>query len=470
MLRPEIAVLRFGLGARPGELTAAGSDPRGWLHAQIGGAVPAISATELAPSSEIFAGVLAAREARREQKQEAAENVVSTAMQVPGAVRDASLPHYRAQVLARAQSAVSTSRPFAERTVHFWTNHFAVSADKGAIAGIAGTLENEAVRPHVNGRFVDLLTAVEQHPAMIAFLDNQYSVGANSPAARAAGRREQFQPPSKKRFGINENLAREILELHTLGVNGGYTQRDVTSFAEIISGWSIGGGKNRATDRDVGRFAFRANLHEPGAKVLLGKRYVEDGQAEGETALADLARHPATARFVATKLVRHFIADEPPASAVDRVARAFLRSDGNLPDVYKALVDTPEAWSADARKYKTPEDLVFSTLRAFDASPKKPEEILKAFELLGQRQYTPGSPAGWPDVASAWDGGDALMHRVRWTSLASERYNQGSNPLELAAGALGRLMRAETTASIRRAASATQALTLLLMSPEFQRR
>jgi uncharacterized protein (DUF1800 family) len=260
MIQAEIAVLRFGLGARPGDLALAAGDPRAWLRAQIRGAAPLAGNTPLAPSDQIFTEVLAARDERQAMRREAgSEATGSAAVAAFNPVRDAYLPHYRAQVLARAQSAALTARPFAERLVHFWTNHFAVSADKGAVFGIAGTLESEAIRPNVNGRFVDLLTAVEQHPAMIAFLDNQYSVGKDSElallAARRAARQQMDAPDKPKRdFGINENLAREILELHTLGVNGGYTQNDVTTFAQIITGWSIGGGKGRLAGGTPGRF------------------------------------------------------------------------------------------------------------------------------------------------------------------------------------------------------------------------
>jgi len=478
MIQAEIAVLRFGLGARPGDLAAAAGDPRAWLTAQIKGALPLAGNTPLAASDQIFSELLAARDAFQEEKREAAAQ--SSDSKAPAApafnpVRDAYLPHYRAQVLARAQSAVLTTRPFAERLVHFWTNHFAVSADKGAVFGVAGTLENEAIRPHVDGRFVDLLTAVEQHPAMIGFLDNQYSVGKDSDLARLAARhaaREPMNVPDKPRreFGINENLAREILELHTLGVNGGYTQNDVTTFAQIITGWSIGGGKGRLAGGVPGRFYFRDNLHEPGAKTFMGKIYSEGGQRQGEAVLADLARQPATARFIATKLVRHFIADDPPPAAVERVAHAFLKTGGDLPAVYAALIEAPGAWDADMRKFKTPEDFVFSTLRALNASPHQPEEVVRSFDLLGQRQYTPGSPAGWPDTAKSWDGSDALMHRVLWASQVAARYEQGIDPVDLAASSLGAYARPETVTALRRASSSTQALALLLMSPEFQRR
>jgi uncharacterized protein (DUF1800 family) len=307
MLQAEIAVLRFGLGARPGELAAAGGDPRGWLTAQTKGPVLLAGSTALAPSDQIFTELLAARDERRASKRDAdaapaptgTASPAAAAVSVPNPVRDAYLPHYRAQVLARAQSAALTAQPFAERLVHFWTNHFAVSADKGAVLGVAGTLENEAVRPHINGRFAELLIAAEQHPAMIAFLDNQYSVGKDSVLAAIAAQRATRQmargegsDTPRREFGINENLAREILELHTLGVKGGYSQTDVSSFAQIITGWSIGGGKGRLAGGIAGRFYFRENLHQPGAKVFMGKTYHETGQRQGEAVLEDLAVHP----------------------------------------------------------------------------------------------------------------------------------------------------------------------------------
>ena len=474
-MQAEIAVLRFGLGARPGDLAAAAADPRTWLKAQIQAAAPLAVDARLAPSDQIFEALVAARDERQEMKRESASKSADTQGQdakvVFNAVREAYQPHYRAQVLARAQSAALTSRPFAERLVHFWSNHFAVSADKGIVFGLAVTLENEAIRPHVGGRFIDLLTAVEQHPAMIAFLDNQYSVGKDSDAARFAASPGAFGFRAPKRqFGINENLAREILELHTLGVNGGYTQADVTSFAQIITGWSIGGGKGRLAGGVPGRFYFRENLHEPGPKAFLGKTYTEQGQRQGEAVLADLSRKTATAKLIATKLVRHFIADDPPPAAVERVANAFLKSGGDLPRVYAALIESPEAWDPEARKFKTPEDFVFSTLRSLNVSPVNPEEVLRSFDLLGQRQYTPGSPAGWPDTSKSWDGSDALMHRVLWASRVGDKYERGIDPTDLAASSLGGYARPETVTALRRATSSAQAVALLLMSPEFQRR
>jgi uncharacterized protein (DUF1800 family) len=456
---PEIAVLRFGLGARPGELRDAAHDPRAWLRAQITGPVALSAPANLAPSDEILKDFLAAREERKQAKGTGNEADLLKSF------KDSYLPHYRAQVLARTQSAACTQRPFAERLVHFWTNHFAVSADKGIVTGIAGTLENEAIRPHVNGYFADLLLAVERHPAMIAFLDNQASVGPASRAARFMSRRD-----SARRLGINENLGREILELHTVGVGGGYSQTDVTGFAKVLTGWSIGGARGRARGGDPGHFYFRDNVHEPGSQTVLGRRFDQGGQEQGEAVLRMLAQHPATARFLAHKLARHFVADDPPPALVDRLARAYQHSDGHLPAVYAALIDDELAWSPQALKFKTPQELVFSTLRALDVQPQEPQEALRNFEFLGQRQYTPGSPAGWPDTAQGWDGSDALMHRVLWAARVGDRFETGREPVALCRESLGSFARPDTITALQRAASGSQALALLIMSPEFQRR
>lgn len=478
---PEIAALRFGLGARPGELDDVSREPRAWLRAQISGPVALESAVTLAPSAQILAAFLTAR-ARRQQLNNDAGAAPPTVEP-----KNIYLEHYRAQVLARAQSATLTRRPFAERLVHFWSNHFAVSADKGLVTGIAGTLENEAIRPHACGYFADLLLAVERHPAMIAFLDNHESVGPNSPAARFL----QLRTASRRR-GINENLAREILELHTLGVDGGYTQADVGGFARVLTGWSIGRlqdaskGAMHSTPRDAqaaaagdasrgegdaaGHFMFREHVHEPGPQVVLGRRFSEDGMSQGEAVLRMLAQHPSTAHFLATKLARHFIADDPPAAAVERLTIAYRRSEGYLPAVYEALVNEELAWQWPATKYKTPQDLVFSTLRALQITPQEPQEILRSFEFLGQRSFTPGSPAGWPDTARSWDGSDALLHRVLWATRVGERFEQDHDPLALCRETLGRCARPETLSAVGHAASGSQALALLILSPEFQRR
>jgi uncharacterized protein (DUF1800 family) len=310
-----------------------------------------------------------------------------------------------------------------------------------------------------------MLLAVETHPAMLLYLDNYLSVGPHSQAAqRAQARRAQ------RRFGINENLAREILELHTLGVGGGYTQGDVTTFAEVLTGWSLGGEGGRFAAGPPGRFVFRAELHEPGPKVVLGRRYADDGFGQGAAVLRDLARQRATAQFIATKLARHFIADDPPPEAVTRLAAAFAASGGNLPTVYRALIDAHESWQQPLAKYKTPLDYIVSSYRGLSLPVDEAHAPLAPFELLGQRTWSPGAPAGWPDRSADWDGASALMKRIQWADAVGNRVGARADAVQLAPQLLGDNLSAGTRTAVTHAASAAQALTLLLAAPEFMRR
>jgi len=472
-----IALNRFGLGARPGELASVEKDPAGWLRQQLKGSPPVLSGEGLESSADTLAQVLAlrkdaveARQAKKQGDEEAAR--VAAALKLPAIYR----PKYIAETHARFAHAVGTDRPFLERLTQFWTNHFAVSVDKIVVLGIAGAMEREAIRPNVTGHFVDLLVAVEKHPAMILYLDNQASVGPNSRAAGFLQRRGGGQGGGRK-ADINENLAREILELHTLGVDGGYTQADVTTFALAISGWSIGGeGPNRRLLRfgggsgKPGEFHFRDVLHEPGAKELLGKRYADGGVKQGESILRDLAMRPETARHVCTKLARHFIADDPPGAAVERMTQAWLAHRGSLPKVYEALLSSPEAWSQPLAKFKTPVDYIYSAYRGLALPVNDKRRTLQSFEALGQRNLMPGSPAGWPDTSADWDGSSALLKRIAWSDALSQRMGDARNARELAPQLLGATLGEATTRAVARAESGAQALTLLLASPEFMRR
>jgi uncharacterized protein (DUF1800 family) len=300
---------------------------------------------------------------------------------------------------------------------------------------------------------------------MLLYLDNHLSVGPHSRAALLLKRRNR-----ERHVGINENLAREMLELHTLGVGGGYTQTAVTTFAEVITGWSIGGAEGRLRDGEPGKFLFRQELHEPGAKTILGKRYADEGYEQGVAVLQDLAAHPSTARFVATKLARHFIADEPTPRAVERIAHAYHYSGGHLPTVYRALIDGPEAWAQPLTKYKTPSDYIVSTFRGLELPPDAGRTPLAPFELMGQRIYCPGSPAGWPDRAADWDGAAALMTRIEWADAVGQRVGNERDAAALAPKLLGVTLTDVTRTAIARAASGSQGITLLLAAPEFMRR
>jgi len=455
-----IAANRFGLGARPGDLAQIGEEGRGWLADQLKGAPSQLEEAGLRPGAQILAQGLALRARRRDAKSGEAA-AAADLLKLPQLYR----PIYVDEVNARLRAAIASDRPFIERLTHFWSNHFAVSVDKVIVLGLAGAFEREAIRPHVLGNFTDLLLAAERHPAMILYLDNQRSAGPDSPLARLVARRAPERKP-----GINENLAREILELHTLGVNGGYTQADVTEFAKVISGWSIGGGQGRFARGEPGAFVFRPELHEPGAKSLLGKRYADHGEEQGVAVLRDVAQRPQTARFIATKLARHFIADDPPASAVERLTRVWLASSGHLPSVYRALIDSPEAWQAGSGKFKTPADYILSGFRGLELPVEAGHGAIVSFEVLGQRNYSPGSPAGWPDRSADWDGPSALMKRIEWADTVGQRLGSRRNAMKLASQLLGDTLSSATRTAIARAASGAQALTLLLTAPEYMRR
>jgi uncharacterized protein (DUF1800 family) len=320
----------------------------------------------------------------------------------------------------------------------------------------AGSFEREAIRPHVLGRFADMLKAVEQHPAMLFFLDNQQSLGPDSRAGQ-----------NRKR-GLNENLAREIMELHTLGVGGGYTQDDVTSLARIITGWTFAGRQGQLGT--PGTFVFNANAHQPGPQVLLGKSYADTGVGQGEAALSDLARHPSTAKFVSTKFARHFVADDPPPAVVTRLQDAFRQSDGDLRLLATTLLDCDEAWRAPATKIRSPYEYLVATGRLLAQVPDEPSRYLGGLNLLGQPLWSPSGPNGFADTNAAWAAPEGMKLRLDIASQVASRVADNvdaRNLLELVAADAAS---AETRRTIERAESRQQALALLLMSPEFQRR
>jgi uncharacterized protein (DUF1800 family) len=446
-----IALNRFGLGARPGEPLPA--DPRSFLLQQFDRYDPKAPAWAAEPGS----GELVAYYGEYQR-----------GLRGPGELAQRQKffrfgqERYRSAVVARTASALESQAPFAERLVHFWANHFAVSVEKAPLSLLAGSFEAEAIRPHVFGRFQDLLLAAERHPAMLLYLDQARSIGPES----AAGRRA---PPERKR-GINENLAREILELHTLGVRGGYDQQDVTEFARALTGWSVGGLRGMPAEAAPGAFAYLPARHEPGPRRVLGQAYEQRGEAQAAAILSDLARHPSTARHIAAKLARHFAGDQPSPALEQRLAEAFLQSGGDLPVVYRTLVESPETWTAAQPKFKTPWDWTLSALRGLDVREPRNPMLANMLAQLGQPVWRPGSPAGFDDVAASWMSPDLLMRRVelaqRLASLAPATLDARVLAPQLLPGGVG----AATTTAIARADSPATALALLLASPEFLRR
>jgi uncharacterized protein (DUF1800 family) len=364
---------------------------------------------------------------------------------------------FRAEALSRLQRAVQADCGFGERLVTFWSNHFCVSAAKGQLARMwAGAFEREAIRPHVFGHFSEMLMAVEQHPAMLFFLDNQQSLGPDSRAGQ-----------NRKR-GLNENLAREIMELHTLGVGGGYTQDDVTSLARIITGWTFAGRQGQLGR--PGTFVFNTNAHQPGPQTLLGKTYQDTGLAQGEAALSDIARHPSTAKFIATKFARHFVADDPPPALTARLQEVFRKTDGDLLVLATTLVESDEAWQAPLTKIRSPYEYLIATGRLLERMPEEPSRYLGGLNMLGQPLWSPSGPNGFPDTNAAWAAPEGMKLRLDIAAEISSRLGDTLDPRDLLELAAADASSQETRHTIERAESRQQALALLLMSPEFQRR
>ncbi|MCP4617524.1 MAG: DUF1800 family protein [Bradyrhizobium sp.] len=364
---------------------------------------------------------------------------------------------YRTEALARIQRATMADCGIVERLVAFWSNHFCISANKGGLARMwAGSFEREAIRPYVFGRFGDMLKAVEQHPAMLFFLDNQQSLG---PDSRAGINRNR---------GLNENLAREIMELHTLGVDGGYSQEDVTSLARVITGWTYAGRQGQLGT--PGTFVFNANAHQPGPQHVLGKTYEASGVAQGEAVLADLVRHPSTAKFVATKFARHFVADDPPPVLVARLQDVFAKTDGDLRALTLALVESDEAWKVPMTKVRSPYEFLIATGRVLARNPEDPGRYLGGLNTLGQPLWSPAGPNGFPDTNAAWAAPEGMKLRLDISAQLASRVADNFDARELLEVIAADAASPETRRAVERAESRQQALALLLMSPEFQRR
>jgi uncharacterized protein (DUF1800 family) len=359
---------------------------------------------------------------------------------------------YLQEAKARFDAALQADTGFVERLIWFWSNHFCVSADKGPVRSLCGAFEREAIRPHVRGKFSDMLLAVETHPAMLLYLDNARSMGPNSFAGQRRGK------------GINENLAREIMELHTVGVRSGYNQADVTNFAKVITGWSVVPPKQTGG----GEFMFNERLHEPGSERIMAHDYGDGGFEQGRAVLLALARSPATARHIATKLAHHFVADEPPPSLVDKLTKRFRDTDGDLNEVSRALLTASEAWEAPPSKLRRPSEWLVNSLRALNLSPPDVRPLLQAQNLLGEPLWRPPAPNGFSDDSTPWMGG--LGQRLDIANNLARRVGGIVEPDEVAGRALGPLLSDDTRQAITHAESRPQAIALLLMAPEFQRR
>lgn len=466
-----IALNRFGLGARLDE--AAPADPRRHLLEQFHRFETVPAAFAQLPDGKVMVAEYLAE--RRTERQMLAQS--------PVAVNDPALPQrsdaqaslrrdyaqearslYRQSAQARMISAITCTAPFVERMVHFWANHFCVSADNPQTTALVGGFERSAIRPHVLGKFSDMLMAVQEHPAMLIYLNQAQSIGPNSRAAQKA----QERTPGRKR-GLNENLAREIMELHTLGARSGYTQADVTEFARALTGWSVAGIDGN-TAGDALTFQFRPGQHEPGSRMVMARTYSQAGAEQARAMLADFGAAPQTAAHIATKLARHFAGDTPPQSLIDKLTRTFLSTSGDLPSLYRTLVESPEAWTPEPVKFRTPWEWAVASLRVMGSGPLDKIQTVNVLEQLGQPIWKPGSPAGWDDIAASWAAPDALLRRVevaqRLASLATDRIDARAAAPVIFPGSLD----PATAGQIASAESPVTALALLLVSPGMLRR
>lgn len=458
-----LALHRFGFGPVGDQIAAIAADPRGALLAELERSAAGDLKIDLPSSGAAARAVFdfqaerRARQilARREQKEAEANGApgMSDTLGVAVPPRQPAQPPLPQQLLlneakARFDAAANAKIGFLERLVWFWSNHFCVSADK--IVAMAGPYEREAIRPNVLGRFADLLQAVESHPAMLFYLDNVQSIGPNSVAG------------INRDKGLNENLARETMELHTLGVRSGYTQADVTNFAKVLTGWTW---IPPAEPKHGGEFIFNKLQHEPGPQTVMGKVYAQAGADQGRAVLADLARHPATAKHTARELAAHFVADEPPPALVATLEKTFNDSDGDLKELAKTLIAADESWTPQRRKLKTPAVWVAAVLRLAAAQANVPiGPIVNAQATLGEPLWRPPAPNGFSDTEAAWI--DGVPKRLDIANIFAGRV-PGADPLALLESSLGPLASSASRATVARAETRRQALALLVMTPEF---
>jgi uncharacterized protein (DUF1800 family) len=469
-LEGAIAAHRFGLGARPGEIARASANPKAWLVDQLNGGAPQPPPL---PGGQPYAdaGKLVSEEedykvGKLKAKGDKAARKAAIAKGEAAPPKDADGGNLRKQTFydemgARLALGITTDRPFAERLVRFWSNHFTVSGAKKKTLLFIGDYEREAIRPYIAGNFEDMLFAVCMHPAMQIYLDNWHSTGPNSPVGLKN---------SKK--GLNENLGRELMELYTLGVDAGYTQADVIAMAKLLTGWGI-------YDGHANGFGFFADHHEPGPITLRGKTYPA-GWDGSVAAIKDLAHDPATARHIARKFATHFIADDPPKESVARLEKVFNDTHGNLHALSVAVVNDPAAWNPDLRKFRTPVEYVTAAMRLTgwkgEGAPlgehkdKQMRRLISSVRMMGEVPFEATSPKGYADTADAWSGSDGLLDRIQWAKEFGDNMPPDINVGAMANDGLGPLLSANTKTVMGKASSKSEAVALLLASPEFQRR
>ncbi|MBL4829317.1 MAG: DUF1800 domain-containing protein [Aliivibrio sp.] len=451
-----IATQRFGFGPVTGEIdTIKNLGAALWLEQQLSStSYTHPSITEL-PSTSL---ILQQMHQLQQQRKQTTENQAKAKLQKK--INQFQRSHYTQQVYARNQQIFSTPLSFQERIIQFWSNHFSVSADNRRIRPFVASIENEVIRTHWNGDFSTLLRQVSQHPAMLIYLDNNLSIGPDSTQGKRADK------------GLNENLAREILELHTLGVNGGYTQQDIIQLAKAITGWSV----NFKTAQHTG-FIFNNKRHQPGTISLLNKDYNQAGLAQGEACLNDLAMHPSTAHHIARKLAQHF-AGPHKSDLEKKLADTFMASKGQLMPVYKVLIHHPDCWHTNPVRFRTPQQWLFSMFRSANFYPQN-KLVHQALKQLGQEPFMAGSPAGWSDNDRDYNSSSALTQRWQLANKYSKQILKKTKKTESAAAVtINNLIASlydsdideHLFAALSKTDDLTNKLTLLWLSPQFQYR
>ena len=451
-LEGAIAVTRFGLGAQQGEIALASQNPKAWLKDQLTETVLPFPMKGLLTSQGYILEKEAFIKARRAEKSDEAKIVVSE----PFNKRFRAWQN--AEQITRFRYGVQTQAPFHERLTQFWSNHFSVSGRTRDVL-TAAAHEREAIRPFILGSFKELAYSAILHPSMLVYLDNVRSVGPNSVFGLVGGR--------FRRKGLNENLAREVMELHTVTPKAKYTQSDVTEFARALTGWGVA--DKQALNDLGGKTYFDIKKHEPGSRRVMNKTYFSIGKKQAPAVLRNLCEHPETAKNVAYKLARHFTSDKPPSRLVKALTKKFSQTNGDLMALYKVLIDAPETWEALPQKAKTPNEMLLSTARQLGPDQVFPTSAKDVFEGFGQTAFRASTPEGWPDGNENWLGPDAVMKRIEWANKVAQKNSSFDARVFLTQG-LGPRLSSKTQDVIEAAESNQQALTLALMSPEFLRR
>lgn len=454
---PDIAAIRFGEGLSP-RVAPAGSIAE--LMGQLQGPDLAAQAFPIPVLSDLygsFSDVSRLQKAARRGRKGPDADELSKDFKAARRALNLRLQGAFGPLMSRS---VSSTQPFRERLTRFWADHFTVVGKNNLTRNAVPSYIEEVIRPHISGRFAQMLKAAVTNPMMLDYLDQHISVGPNSRAAK--GRR-----------GLNENLARELLELHTLGVDGSYTQVDVRQLAELLTGLGIELSKG---------FVFRPKIVEPGAEVVLDKTYGGGPPALDDILafLDDVALHPDTARHIAWKLAVHFTSDTPDAGMVAQMADSYLATGGELAAVYQVMLEHPFAWASFGQKVKQPVDFITSALRVLDVPAitlrkmnrtKRAAYVLTPMTAMGQQLYRPTGPDGWAEEAEAWVTPQGLAARIQWSmSAPSAFYRSLPDPRDFVVAALGDVADAKVEFAARAAETRREGVGLVLASPAFQRR